>query len=75
MNYKKLKQILLEHYTLDSAKHMLKLKNPNKPSYKMAEILYLRHKIPFEAWLDIRGWISEQEAKEELKQEKERAKK
>ena len=55
MNYKKLKEILLKYYTIDSVKHMLRRNNANKPSFEKAEILYKNHKIPFEAWINIRA--------------------
>lgn len=70
MNYKKLKEILLKHYTLDSVKHLLAIKKPSKPSYKKAEILQDEHGIPIEAWRNIRAWLSEQEAKQPKKAKK-----
>lgn len=63
MNYKKLKEILLKYYTIDSVKHMLRPNNAKKPSFEKAEILYKNHKIPFEAWINIRAWLDAQEQK------------
>lgn len=70
MNYKKLKEILLKYYTIDSVKHMLRRNNANKPSFEKAEILYKNHKIPFEAWINIRAWLDAQEQKANKKEKK-----
>ena len=75
MNYKKLKNILLTYYELNTVKHLLASgirskkanKKRNKPSYNKALVMEKEHGVPMSAWENIREWLAEQEAKEQQK--------
>lgn len=75
MKYKELKQILLKHYAIDSVKHMLVRKNPQKPSYAKAEMLENLYQIPIGAWKDIRSWLDTQAIKKSKAKKSKGAKK
>lgn len=52
-----IKKILLLHYSKDSIKSILC--GRRKPSYKIMLILQEKHQIPFEAWKDIKSFVTE----------------
>ncbi len=62
--YTKLKKILLKYYSESWAKHLLATNSKKKPSDSMKELIEKNDGIPFEAWKNIRAWLSEQEAKQ-----------
>lgn len=68
MKRKNLKKILSNHYSRDGIKSILC--GRMKPSYENMVILKEKHNIPFEAWQDIKSFISEnipnQEPKEKV---------
>jgi len=54
MERKKLKQILLNFYSVPMSNMLLR--GQRKPSYKMICKLQSKHKIPFTAWKDIKSY-------------------
>ncbi|RZV13668.1 hypothetical protein D3M61_07235 [Aliarcobacter butzleri] len=56
MKRDKIKKILQNYYTFESIKSILC--GRMKPSYKMMIKLKEQHNIPFEAWEDIKTFIS-----------------
>lgn len=58
---KDIKKSLELHYKVDMVKSLLS--GRAKPSYSKAQILYEKHGIPFEAWIDIKAFLAT--AKEE----------
>ncbi|MBL3520280.1 hypothetical protein H0A43_07315 [Arcobacter lanthieri] len=56
MKRDKIKKILQNYYTFESIKSILC--GRMKPSYKMMIVLKEQHSIPFEAWEDIKAFLS-----------------
>jgi len=56
MKRKKLKQILLTFYSVAMADMILR--GDRKPSYEIICKLQSKHKIPFNIWLDIKSYLS-----------------
>lgn len=58
MEYKKIKKALLQvGYTNDSVKSLMC--GRVKPSFAKAQILFENHKIPFEAWINIKSYVND----------------
>lgn len=77
MNYKTLKNILLQYLKIDRVKRLLAKgnKGKHKPSGTLMIVLEKNHGVPAVAWENIRAWLSEQEAKERAEREAEQLKK
>jgi hypothetical protein len=55
MKRKKIKQILVNYYSVAGAD--LILRGERKPKYEVIVELHKKHNIPFDVWLDIKSYI------------------
>lgn len=61
--YAAIKLVLLRFYALDTVKQILRLNPRMKPNYEVMTACFYEAGVPYEAWKNIRLWLSEQEAK------------
>nr|DAR92961.1 MAG TPA: hypothetical protein [Caudoviricetes sp.] len=65
--YAAIKLVLLRFYALDTVKQILRLNPRMKPNYEVMTACFYEAGVPYEAWKNIRLWLSEQEAKKAKK--------
>ena len=61
--YTAIKLVLLRFYMFDTVKQILRLNPRMKPNYEAMTACFYEVGVPYEAWKNIRLWLSEQEAK------------
>lgn len=70
ITYKILKDFLLGFYKYETVKQILRPNFRLQPRYEIMKNAWAELGVPFEAWENIRAWLSEQEAKQTKKVKK-----